>query len=303
MFTKQIIKIKCATTNHEPNFIKDTNNITFIKNCKEDSDGDVPVSSDDVVIYTDEFVNKIDKNAKYNIALLLESPDYHRRYYDYIYENNNHFNLILTFEKKLLDRGENFKFNPYGTCWLHNDYINIWTKTKICSMVTTNKETTYGHKLRKLISNNISKGNNVDIYGGSFNNLPYMTSKAYTPEHSGRHITNGKIIALKDYMFSIVIESCKEDYYFSEKLIDCFLTGTIPIYYGCPSIYKFFNIEGIIMIDNLNDVYKVLNSINIDLYNERNNIIKENYEKAQKYKDFKINEEAILEMLNLNIFP
>ena len=30
------------------------------------------------------------------------------------------------------------------------------------------------------------------------------------------------------------------DYEFDEKLIDCFLTGTVPIFWGCPSIDKFF---------------------------------------------------------------
>ena len=39
-----------------------------------------------------------------------------------------------------------------------------------------------------------------------------------------------KIDGLKDYRFSVVIENCKRDYWFTEKLIDCFVTGTIPIY-------------------------------------------------------------------------
>ena len=38
---------------------------------------------------------------------------------------------------------------------------------------------------------------------------------------------------LCDYMFSVAIENSNQ--YFSEKLLDCFLTGTIPIYYATPS--------------------------------------------------------------------
>jgi hypothetical protein len=125
-----------------------------------------------------------------------------------------------------------------------------------------------------------------------------MTSKAFAPDHSGRHITNGKIFALKDYMFSIVIENSKEDYMFTEKLIDCFLTGTVPIYYGCPSIGKFFNINGIIVIDSLVDLINVLPTINVDVHNKMKPHIEENYKIAQQYKTFVINEQAILDVIN-----
>jgi hypothetical protein len=57
-------------------------------------------------------------------------------------------------------------------------------------MVTSNKSITSGHRFRHIITNHIVRNNiNVDIYGGNYNKLPYMTSQAFTPEHSGRHIT------------------------------------------------------------------------------------------------------------------
>jgi hypothetical protein len=85
---------------------------------------------------------------------------------------------------------------------------------------------------------------------------------------------------------------------FTEKLIDCFLTGTIPIYYGCPSIGKFFNIKGIIVIDNIHDLANVIPTLNIDLYNTMMPFMEENYNTSQNYKTFKINEQAILEMIS-----
>jgi len=46
---------------------------------------------------------------------------------------------------------------------------------------------------------------------------------------------------LEHYSYSIAIEnSCKENY-FSEKFTDCILAWTIPIYYGCPNIDKYFS--------------------------------------------------------------
>jgi hypothetical protein len=299
MSDKISVKIKDGNCNHEPPFITDTDNIHYIRNLTPYSNGDLEINEGDTVIYTDLFLDKIERKAKQNIGLLIESPEYHRKYYDYISKNNNNYDLVLTFDKTLLDRGENFKLNLYGTCWLHDSYINLWNKTKLCSMVTSNKTVTSGHRFRHKITDYISKNNvNIDVYGGKYKSLPYMSSNAFAPDHSGRHITNGKIHALKDYMFSITIENNKHDYYFTEKIIDCFLTGTVPIYYGCPSIGNFFNINGVIVIDSLADLINILPTITIDLYNKMKPYIEENYKSAQKYKTFVINEQAILGLIN-----
>ena len=165
-------------------------------------------------------------------------------------------------------------------------------------MVTSNKTATSGHKFRHVITNYITQHNvPVDIYGGNYLQLPHANTKAYSHDHTPRHITNGKINALKDYMFSITIENSKEDYMFTEKLIDCFLTGTVPIYYGCPSICKFFNTYGIITIDSLDDLTNILPTLNDNLYNKIKPYIEDNYNKAQQYKRFIINEKAILDII------
>jgi len=296
---KLIVKIKDGNVNHEPSFFHDTDKIHFVRNLDSNSNGDLKIVEEDIVIYTNLFQKDIDPKAKKNIALMMEGQEYHRKYYDYISNNNDNFDLVLTFDKALLQRGENFRLNLYGTCWLHDSYIKIWEKNKICSMITSNKIMTSGHRFRHATTNYITKNNiNVDIYGGNYKHLPYMTSKAFSPEHSGRHISNGKINALKDYMFSITIENSKEDYMFTEKLIDCFLTGTVPIYYGCPSIGNFFNINGIIMIDSLEDLINNLPTINNKLYNKMKPYIEENYNSAQNYKTFKLNERAILDIID-----
>jgi hypothetical protein len=88
---------------------------------------------------------------------------------------------------------------------------------------------------------------------------------------------------LKDYRFSIVIENCQKDYYFSEKLIDCFMTGTIPIYWGCQSIDKFFDVEGMLIFNNLDELEIILSSLNNELYMSRLDSIKNNFFEAKKY--------------------
>lgn len=58
------------------------------------------------------------------------------------------------------------------------------------------------------------------------------------------------------------------------------MTGTVPIYFGPPSIGKFFNKKGIIFFKD-NDFN--IESINKELYNEMLPYIKENFERAKYY--------------------
>ena len=286
MNKKFIVKFFDGNCQHDVTFIKDTENINYIRY-------NFNVENNDIVMYSSYFLENINPLAKINIALMMESRDIEEYYYNYIENNNNLFDIVLTFDKKLLDRGENFKLNLFGTSWLHVDYRNIWPKYKLCSFILSNKNTTHGHKLRhsilnRIITNNIS---NIDIYGNNFIKLPF--SEIANP----KDISNKKINALNDYCFSIVIENTKKDYYFTEKLIDCFLSGTIPIYYGCPSISTFFNANGILSFDNENECLDIINNLSYEKYNTMLEYIKDNYERAKQYVDFKINEDHILEII------
>ncbi len=46
----------------------------------------------------------------------------------------------------------------------------------------------------------------------------------------------------------------RADYYFSAKLINCFVHGVVPIYWGAPSIANFFNISGMLVFETLQQV-------------------------------------------------
>ena len=92
------------------------------------------------------------------------------------------------------------------------------------------------------------------------------------------------IIALRDYRYHFCIENTKRDYWFTEKLIDCFVTGTIPLYWGCPSIGDFFNTDGMICYDEVKELPNILQTCNKELYLSKMDAIKENFELAKKYR-------------------
>ena len=43
------------------------------------------------------------------------------------------------------------KLNLYGTTWLHENYRKLYKKTKLCSIITSNKKIFKGHKMRHTI--------------------------------------------------------------------------------------------------------------------------------------------------------
>ena len=70
-----------------------------------------------------------------------------------------------------------------------------------------------------------------------------------------------KIEGLKDYRFSLCIENSEEDNLITEKFHDAILTDTIPIYYGAPNIKDIYPEEGYILLENLEDVEAVIDTI------------------------------------------
>lgn len=148
-----------------------------------------------------------------------------------------------------------------------NSLIQIYDKTKLCSIISSNKAFCKGHIFRiECVNEVLRETENVDMYGVGFNEIP------------------GKISGLKDYMFSVAMENDQHNNYFTEKILDCFLTGTIPIYHGCPNISKFFNTDGFFTFETKEELVHIIRyEITPDEYEKRKPIIKENFDLAMKY--------------------
>ena len=223
----------------------------------------VPQKTDDLVVYTDNDLCDYSDQHPNRIAWIIESPIIYKHNYSWIAENSDKFKIVLTHNKKLLDLGNNFKFYPLGGSWLWNDEIRLWKKTRSINIICSHKNQTIGHNLRHAI---VEKFNSqISVYG------------------NGYAAVDRKINALKNYRFSICIENCKEDFYFSEKLMDCFLSGTIPIYWGCPSIDKFFDISAMLLFEGIDEIPKILEMCNEDYYLKHFEGVLKNFEFAQQY--------------------
>ena len=80
-------------------------------------------------------------------------------------------------------------------------------------------------------------------------------------------------------MFSFAVENDTYDTYFTEKILDCFATGTIPVYMGTKKVVEYFNPDGIIFFDGSFD----LSTLSEELYLSKMEAIKDNFERVKDY--------------------
>lgn len=104
-------------------------------------------------------------------------------------------------------------------------------KTKFMSMVVSNKPGTPLQRARLKLAKTLHENypGLVDIYGRGINEI------------------KDKADALDPYLFSIAIENSYIPNYMTEKLTDCFVSMTIPLYSGCPNASNYYS--GFIEID------------------------------------------------------
>ena len=75
-------------------------------------------------------------------------------------------------------------------------------------------------------------------------------------------------------------ENSRASGYYTEKIVDCFIAKTIPVYWGCTDIAKHFNTDGIIQFENYDDLVVKLQSLTPDFYHDREPAIEENFRRA-----------------------
>jgi hypothetical protein len=219
------------------------------------------VTDDELIVYTDHNFQNFRQNSEHNIAWMLEPKEIHPTCHQYLYDNHDKFKEIWTHDD-LLTTLPNAKILPYGVCWIEPTQQMIHDKSKLVSMIYSNKRQLTGHAYRHTIAEAFS----VDKFGSG----------------GGKPIDN-KIEALQDYMFSVIVENSKSDWYFTEKIIDCFRTGTIPIYWGCNNIGKYFDTDGILCFSNDEELTKIFEKLTPDFYNSMLENVKHNFNIAEKH--------------------
>tara|TARA_R100000315_G_C5232124_1_gene143178 strand:+ start:516 stop:1487 length:972 start_codon:yes stop_codon:yes gene_type:complete len=204
------------------------------------------------------------------------------------------FDAIFTCDKDLVNLHDKIHFCYAGSIlpWIHGRDKGMHGKSLFCSMISSNKVMCHGHKVRHEVFHRIkdefgepSEDNPnpaVTIFGG-------ITGEPFGME-SGCHLDNNipwhnKIDGIQDFYYSIIMENDRYPGYFTEKLTDCFATATVPIYWGAPDIGDYFDINGIIQVNSVQEIIDVLRNLNETQnasrdYMSRMDAIKHNFHKV-----------------------
>ncbi|PAF43934.1 glycosyltransferase family 10 [Helicobacter sp. 11S02596-1] len=229
------------------------------------------ISGDFKVIFSTQFeqadycvmLNRLDQNkticvGKDNIFALQQepyipsSPKYHipfKNEFAILERTYKHCRKVFAFVPELLQKDpKKERYIPHHPMmyWMlysknkpHYDeifHLACPTKNRIISCIASQHKAMFpGHRDRRefvlwLKSQPIGKG--IDFYG------------AGTPNE----LTN-KVDGLAPYKYSIAIENSRTSHYFTEKIIDCFLAYTMPIYCGAPNIGEYFPDGSYVCID------------------------------------------------------
>lgn len=233
--------------------------------------GEMWDSSSPVKCVCDSFVFSNKREGK-QVALLIEPRPIQPSVYDYMLDHYEEYEYVFTHDSKLLNALPNSKPILWGNVWCR---IENPKKTKLMSMTSSDKALCDLHKERIRIARKYK--DKIDIFGT---------------------IDDGEwcdpIDTLESYRYSVVIENYIDDLWFTEKLLNCFATKTIPIYYGARKIGEYFDENGIIRCENIEEVEYWIDRITkhpnpskvrYDLYNA-SGVLDKNYELSKQYEKF-----------------
>jgi hypothetical protein len=88
---------------------------------------------------------------------------------------------------------------------------------------------------------------------------------------------------LFESQYHICIENSKQNNLFTEKLIDCLYSKTIPIFYGCENIGDFFDTRGFFIVNSLSEIIDVCNNLTENTYTEKLEYINKNFDLSINY--------------------
>jgi hypothetical protein len=209
-----------------------------------------------------------------NIAYIIEPEEVaYPGFFRDVIGIKDRFKYILTDKVEILNSCPNAILFEYGTAWiLHNPFPE---KEFGVSTVIGFKSMIEGHLMRH------------DLWKRK--NEIKLPQFFYASQHGGP--AEGHHLKLNDdnrelifkTQFQIVIENKQTDYWFTEKLCDCFTTRVVPIYYGAKQIDRFFDTSGMLIANSLNEIIDICNHIDENTYAKMQDVISINEEKVKKY--------------------
>jgi hypothetical protein len=224
--------------------------------------------------------------------MILEEPKKGNTF-SFAMNHKNRYTHLLTFHEELLETNEKARLFHCTNSWV-TGYVPEQKKFCVSTVVGgKNDPVMEGYAVRHNIWK-LRKDITIPI---DF----YLSGNYKWPEgdYANEKVLGASKTPLFDSMFHISIENTSIKNYFSEKIIDCFQTKTVPIYYGCKNIGDFFNADGILIAKDAEDIIKICNSVNPKLYQKMLPAMEDNYQRSMKWLDHDQQiKDAVVQILN-----
>jgi len=245
-----------------PLYEKKPDNVRYVKN---------QTKWNGITVFTDKMLAAVDQvDSPVKVAWLIEPYDLIPYMYDQIKTIEDKFDFVFTYEETLLKHNPDiYKFHPCDCSGIEFHSHKLHEKTKLVSMIYSEKTWLFGHRLRHIIAKTLIPQmgyDKIDFFGRATPNPLELKSEGTNP-----------------YMFQIAIENAQRRFYFADKIYDCFVTGTVPIYWGAPNIGDFFDMRGILTFNHPNELKEILENLSPEKYESMLDGVKENFERVKKY--------------------
>jgi len=172
-----------------------------------------------------------------NVWVLMQEP-YIRGVFDWMVEGHRQYAHVFTHHPGIKAVGDKYiRCQPAVPWHVDKSYdelkgLALPDKQKSISWITSNLTAFPGHLVRMAFLEFLrSRDFPIDLYG------------------KGINFIEDKWDGLAPYRYSLAIENSSGTDYWTEKLADCFLSWTVPIYYGCTNLEEYFPAGSFIRID------------------------------------------------------
>ncbi|MDD4617388.1 MAG: glycosyltransferase family 10 [Alphaproteobacteria bacterium] len=208
----------------------------------------------------------------------------------WIRENYKQFDLIVTYDRSLTDL-PNVRILDPGGC--HCNLMPSLKSATASFVLSTgiNAPNYEGYQLRRdVVTKFVKSCLPFRVFLSSQRVALSQEEKDLLQDHVSSNrlsvfmLGDSKAPAFES-MFHVAIENSRHDYYFTEKLLDCFRTFTIPIYRGTEAVLEIFDRRGIVFARDLQDIHEALASLSAKDYWNRLEPMAKNHEIAGRYQD------------------
>ena len=228
-----------------------------------------------IELYVDSFPGDEIPQDTIRFVMLLEPEEILNLTHQAMYfMKNKTYNHLFTHNDFLIQSCPNAHLFEFGTSWI-TDYIQKEKVFEVSTLVG-GKRMAYGHILRQQLWD---RQDEIQIQ------TKFFLSGNFGGIHNNKNnpILGKSKEPLFDSQFHFCIENINRKNWFTEKLIDCLQTKTIPIYFGCPNISDWFDTRGMIIVNSVDEMINKANELTINSYDEMLPFVEKNLEISNNF--------------------